>query len=199
MQPANIIVEGELSRQGGRLKNWKRRWCVLTDSALLCFKLPTDAEKRATKYASPQGSIEVGSIETVEPFGSDKQKKRYFFKLATPDRTLVMAAATLDDAVRWIQAVQQLKRDGPDLFAIAAGSRDLDLDLSGKSLDELQTLLGSMDAAAKSDIQRMLDQSWLLKDMLIDELEKRDAKHVKDRYATNRNLLMAELARRTCV
>jgi len=37
-KPSTIIKEGLVTKQGGRIKTWKRRWCVLSNIGLLYYK-----------------------------------------------------------------------------------------------------------------------------------------------------------------
>lgn len=52
----NAEKKGWLTKQGGRIKTWKRRWFILSDNCLFYFKAPGDKE--------PCGIIPLESIRT---------------------------------------------------------------------------------------------------------------------------------------
>lgn len=45
--------EGWLLKQGGRYKNWKRRWFILNDKCLYYFEYTTDKEPRGRQADEP--------------------------------------------------------------------------------------------------------------------------------------------------
>jgi len=59
----NAEKKGWLTKQGGRIKTWKRRWFILNDTGLYYFKKPQDTE--------PCGIIMLDNVET-EKFPSKK-------------------------------------------------------------------------------------------------------------------------------
>jgi len=53
----NAEKKGWLTKQGGRIKTWKRRWFILNDTGLYYFKKPQDSE--------PCGIIMLDNVEIV--------------------------------------------------------------------------------------------------------------------------------------
>jgi cytohesin len=91
--------EGWLTKQGGRYKNWKRRYCVLTGSCLYYFK--EDLNKNVNQ--NPLGIIPLENLLVEEePSESSKKKK---FKLFYPyrnnneDNSRIKAAKTTQNGV----------------------------------------------------------------------------------------------------
>jgi cytohesin len=54
----NPVKEGWLLKQGGRVKNWKRRWFILNDNCLYYFEYTTDKE--------PKGIIPLENVQVRE-------------------------------------------------------------------------------------------------------------------------------------
>lgn len=40
--PTSVIKEGLVTKQGGRIKTWKVRWCVLDENGLRYYKIDQD-------------------------------------------------------------------------------------------------------------------------------------------------------------
>lgn len=66
----NPDKEGWLWKQGGRYKNWKRRWFILSENCLYYFEFTTDKE--------PRGIIPLESLEVQEV---DDPKRQHCFEL----------------------------------------------------------------------------------------------------------------------
>jgi len=68
----NAEKKGWLTKQGGRIKTWKRRWFILSDNCLYYFKSPKDSE--------PCGIIPLENLLVEEIPG----KGKYMFSLTPP-------------------------------------------------------------------------------------------------------------------
>jgi hypothetical protein len=90
--------EGWLIKQGGRIKTWKRRYCILTGSCLYYFKDEprsfNDRDRDSTHRSfAPCGIIPLENLQVVKILSSHvpnaamagPRKKRYFFSLQVPD------------------------------------------------------------------------------------------------------------------
>ncbi|CAF0864881.1 unnamed protein product [Didymodactylos carnosus] len=66
----NVIKEGFLFKQGGRYRNWKRRWFVITEGCLYYFESTTDRE--------PRGIIPLVNVDVRD---SDDRTKQFCFEL----------------------------------------------------------------------------------------------------------------------
>lgn len=89
--------EGFLTKQGGSIKTWKRRWFVLKGKKLVYFKSRNDTE--AT------GIIE---LETDSFVKDEKDKKRRFmFSVGTSRRVFFIVADNEKDMNSWIDAIKR--------------------------------------------------------------------------------------------
>jgi len=86
-----IIQEGWLTKEGGNIKNWKKRWCVLQDGKMTYF------EKKGGKQ---KGYIPLRVMERVQPL--NYKKKKNCFEIQTPDRNYHMVAASPQAMKEWI-------------------------------------------------------------------------------------------------
>lgn len=66
----NPIREGWLWKQGGRYKNWKRRWFILNDGCLYYFEFTADKE--------PRGIIPLENVNVREV---DDKTKQFCFEI----------------------------------------------------------------------------------------------------------------------
>jgi len=91
--------DGFLTKQGGSIKTWKRRWFVLKGSTLFYFKTKQDTEET--------GRIELGADSTVadEP----KKKKNCFSVTPSLDakRTFYMVPDRPSETQEWINAINK--------------------------------------------------------------------------------------------
>eukprot|EP01097_Dermamoeba_algensis_P006920 TRINITY_DN4321_c0_g1_i1.p1 TRINITY_DN4321_c0_g1~~TRINITY_DN4321_c0_g1_i1.p1 ORF type:complete len:463 (-),score=87.38 TRINITY_DN4321_c0_g1_i1:111-1499(-) len=90
--------QGFLTKEGGSVKNWKKRWCVLKGGAL--------------NYSKKQGSTSLGSISLneirdVKPV--EYKSKRFCFFLETPERTYYMFAESDRERDSWIECIRKEK------------------------------------------------------------------------------------------
>ncbi|XP_038064245.1 cytohesin-1-like [Patiria miniata] len=76
--------EGWLMKQGGRYKNWKRRWFILTDNCLYYFEYTTDKE--------PRGIIPLENLQIREM--EDSKKPHCFELFAADGRDIIKACKT---------------------------------------------------------------------------------------------------------
>ncbi|CAF1182831.1 unnamed protein product [Adineta steineri] len=69
---STIIKEGWLWKQGGRVRNWKRRWFVITDGCLFYYETRTEVE-------NPRGIVSLIDVGVREI--DDDRTKQYCFEL----------------------------------------------------------------------------------------------------------------------
>ncbi|XP_033118471.1 cytohesin-1-like isoform X2 [Anneissia japonica] len=115
--------EGWLMKQGGgRYRNWKRRWFILTDNCLYYFEFTQDKEPRGI---IPLENLDVREVEdpkkphTFELFAADGRDVIKACKTDTDGRVVEgrhqiyrMSASTADDKVDWIKAIKSsISRD----------------------------------------------------------------------------------------
>eukprot|EP01087_Luapelamoeba_hula_P007388 TRINITY_DN1815_c1_g1_i1.p1 TRINITY_DN1815_c1_g1~~TRINITY_DN1815_c1_g1_i1.p1 ORF type:complete len:461 (+),score=104.74 TRINITY_DN1815_c1_g1_i1:164-1546(+) len=102
MRRAELIHKGTLRKQGGKIKTWKRRWCVLDTTQLTYYK---------SEGGEHMGEIPVSSFGSIIP-GDKKSKEGKEFKLATPGREYVFVAEDENDMKAWIEALNKAKQAG---------------------------------------------------------------------------------------
>ncbi|KAL2918320.1 hypothetical protein HK105_202247 [Polyrhizophydium stewartii] len=96
-----IICQGYLDRlTTGLPKQWKRRWFVLRNGNLTCYKNESEYE---VKHILPLAT--VLDIFAVEPQGKNGAHANCF-KLVLPKRSWILCAASAQDAQAWISALQ---------------------------------------------------------------------------------------------
>eukprot|EP00742_Colponemidia_sp_Colp-10_P000606 GILJ01000662.1.p1 GENE.GILJ01000662.1~~GILJ01000662.1.p1 ORF type:complete len:128 (-),score=12.14 GILJ01000662.1:137-520(-) len=88
--------EGYLTKQGGFVKNWKRRYFVLRDNVITYFKTPTST--------SPQGIIPLDQCLAVKS-ADDVINKCCSFIVSIPGRTYYILAESDEERDEWIRAV----------------------------------------------------------------------------------------------
>jgi serine/threonine protein kinase len=91
--------QGFLTKEGGSIKTWKKRWCVLKNGVL--------------HYSKRQNSAQLGTIdlrEAGEIKPSDARKKKNLFVIETPNRHYMVCAESEKDMQDWIKELK-LSRD----------------------------------------------------------------------------------------
>jgi len=182
-----VLKEGMVTKQGGRIKTWKKRWCVLTESGLMYYK---DQQSETMQYNNLQGHIELHSIEGVEAVTEkEKVKKKCCFKVITPVRTFFISAPNQEDMESWISIIKTLKEEAGK----KGSSEEID---STKSLEELEQLIGGMDEQIKAEILKLIESFLKEKDIICDELMEREIQEVQNKYKFERQEIQQELKRR---
>jgi hypothetical protein len=96
--------EGFLTKQGGSIKTWKRRWFVLKGKRLVYFKTRNDLE--AT------GVIELEQDSFVKD--EKDKKKRFMFSVGTSRRVFFIVADNEKDMQSWIESIKRnIEGNGP--------------------------------------------------------------------------------------
>lgn len=87
--------EGFLTKQGGRIKNWKHRWCVLQKLELKYFSKRSDNEPLRT----------IDLKECVSCCIDKTQKQENCFSLSLPWRTFYFCTTSESEMQEWIQMI----------------------------------------------------------------------------------------------
>lgn len=90
--------DGFLTKQGGSIKTWRRRWFVLKNKKLVYFKSKQDNE--AT------GIIELEADSFVRDERDKDKKRRFMFSVGTSRRVFFMHADTEKEMKEWIEAIK---------------------------------------------------------------------------------------------
>jgi len=95
--------DGFLTKQGGAIKTWKRRWFVLKGSKLWYFKSKTDT--------SAKGFIELEATTLVRDESANNKKKKTMFSIQARGlkgrRVFMMYPDTQQEATEWIEAIRR--------------------------------------------------------------------------------------------
>ncbi|XP_004347791.2 hypothetical protein CAOG_03966 [Capsaspora owczarzaki ATCC 30864] len=95
---APIVHEGYLTKQGGSVKTWKKRWFVLRGNAILYY--------RTQDAKTPLGIINLAaSIGTAEISIPGHQ---FAFEIATRDRNYLCVASFKDELDGWLDAIRRV-------------------------------------------------------------------------------------------
>lgn len=90
--------DGFLTKQGGSIKTWKRRWFVLKGKKLVYFRSQNDVE--AT------GIIELEADSFVRDEKDKDKKRKFMFSVGTSRRVFFMHSETEQEMKQWIDAVK---------------------------------------------------------------------------------------------
>ncbi|PRP73483.1 hypothetical protein PROFUN_02492 [Planoprotostelium fungivorum] len=160
--PLPILCEGYVTKQGGRIKTWKKRWCRLNSEELSYFK-PNEDNPKAPPHQNLQGRIPISAIVSIEKVFGDKAKRRFMFRLVTAARVWMMTTDTEHEVDRWIKAIQFAKSTN-------GGTKDWSA-LSDSDLAEMQA---GADTACATEIAERLRGLRLEALEILEEIMHRD-------------------------
>lgn len=93
----DIKRAGFLAKESKVLKNWNRRWLVLTDQYLCSFKVEGD-------YRKPTEFIKLGECSAVKSAFNDTGEQNSL-AVVTPDRTFYLIAGSAGEKDAWMGAI----------------------------------------------------------------------------------------------
>jgi len=93
----DIVKEGWLSKQSKFLKEWRKRWFVLTPTHLYTFKLER-------QYKSPTEKILLKECTTVKS-AEDEIHKENSFRIDSTNAVFYIMAPTTTEKEAWIGAI----------------------------------------------------------------------------------------------
>mmetsp|Transcript_19959 Transcript_19959/g.22206 ORF Transcript_19959/g.22206 Transcript_19959/m.22206 type:complete len:467 (-) Transcript_19959:130-1530(-) len=96
---AEIIHASWLTKEGGRYKSWKRRWCVLDGDSISYYK------KDDKKYKCGEVNLRVAT--KIGPCVYNKKKN--CFEIVTPERTYHMCSETVPEMTDWVEKLNRVK------------------------------------------------------------------------------------------
>jgi len=94
-QIKNAVKTGFLTKQGGVVKNWKKRYCVLVDKVLFYYS--------GKDAAKPQGYVDLNKA-SIDPNG--QPSKKHSFTVNAPSRTWIFVAADDAEKAEWVKLLQ---------------------------------------------------------------------------------------------
>ena len=93
-----IIKEGWVEKRSRFVKEWRRRWMVLTPRFLFTFKTEKGYKDSPTERLRLQECATVKSSE-------EELKKDFCFRVDTRDRTFYFCASDLPEKEAWIGSI----------------------------------------------------------------------------------------------
>lgn len=95
-------LQGWLGKEGGSIKTWKKRWCVLEKGTLYYFKSPDNVH--GADFPRANGSLRVLGCQVGEE--NYKKKKNGFF-IVTENRIFHFSAPTSEDRAAWLRTLKE--------------------------------------------------------------------------------------------
>eukprot|EP00761_Pharyngomonas_kirbyi_P013591 gb/GECH01013620.1/.p1 GENE.gb/GECH01013620.1/~~gb/GECH01013620.1/.p1 ORF type:complete len:349 (+),score=92.69 gb/GECH01013620.1/:1-1047(+) len=106
--------KGWFTKQGGRHRTWKKRFCVLKDEKLYWFK--------NEKANEPQGYLEIGGLFA---YAGEECGKSNAFKIVHPKRTYYAFSDTKKQCDDWIDAInEEASKKGSRMYVVDALSQE---------------------------------------------------------------------------
>ncbi|XP_066913817.1 pleckstrin homology domain-containing family H member 1-like isoform X2 [Clytia hemisphaerica] len=100
MRSETLEKAGWLVKLGGRIKNWKRRWFVLSEGKLSYYK------SRGGMYGKPVGWIVIKQITQLS-----RSERPLTMEITTPNRTYYLTADNKEEVTDWLRVLRNaLKR-----------------------------------------------------------------------------------------
>lgn len=97
----NVVVrQGYLLRQSSKYKTWKKRWFVLRNGKLTCYK----NEKEYVVISIIPLSETLDIIETEKPVS---KSHKYCFKIMTECKEMILCAETEEECNNWVKDLQK--------------------------------------------------------------------------------------------
>ena len=102
----SLEMAGWVTKRGGRIKTWKRRYMVITNLGIVYFKTPEDQHNGA----DAQGTIEFSEMTAVAGVVANAVPtvmtgKANSFGVHTGNRTYYISAANAEERGKWIRAI----------------------------------------------------------------------------------------------
>lgn len=95
--------DGFLTKQGGSIKTWKKRWFVLKGDTIYYFKTPKDTEQTGEIKLEPTSAC--NSEPAMNKVAG--KKKKYYFSVATTQRTFLMFTESEETMKQWVDKISQ--------------------------------------------------------------------------------------------
>ncbi|CAG9331020.1 unnamed protein product [Blepharisma stoltei] len=93
-----IIKEGWIEKRSRFLKEWRRRWMVLTPNFLVSFK------QQQAYRDKPTEKIRLRDCSTVKS-AEEETKKDFAFRIDSKDRVFFFSAQDANDKEAWIGSI----------------------------------------------------------------------------------------------
>jgi hypothetical protein len=150
------------------------------------------------KYHNQQGKIELETIDVVEAV-PEKEKLKYphCFRIVTKPRTYIISPGSQSEMNKWITAITDAKAKHSK--AGSAPKSIINPELENKQIAELEQLLIGVDSKMNEEVKVLLDDCSKDKDMILQELMRREIELAKAAWLSERQLISQELRRKQTV
>ncbi|XP_057315067.1 pleckstrin homology domain-containing family H member 2-like [Hydractinia symbiolongicarpus] len=113
MREETLAKAGWLTKLGGRVKNWKKRWFTLIDGKLSYFKA------RGDMYRKPLGWIDIKQVTQLT-----RSEQPLTFEVTTPERIYYLTADSKEEIDDWMRVLRNaLRRFGGARLMSRAGEK----------------------------------------------------------------------------
>eukprot|EP00732_Lithocolla_globosa_P003942 Lithocolla_globosa_v1_NODE_3386_length_1686_cov_3.301042.p1 type:complete len:531 gc:universal NODE_3386_length_1686_cov_3.301042:64-1656(+) len=104
-----VVKKGWMMKQGGKVKNWKKRFFVLVHHAIFYFEdeIDPDLPKEKLKSVFPKGDIPLEDARFVEGMGTPEEIENRLF-LETPTRLWVIEEPNQEVQQEWKADIQKV-------------------------------------------------------------------------------------------
>jgi hypothetical protein len=135
-----VSMRGWLTKEGGLIRSWKRRWCLLAGQQLFYFD-GQDARTRELRGTVPINRwCTVRALTGAAAVGFDRRHVFMISSTARNDRVWRMSADNEDDLLAWLEALQLV----------------IDLDASRHDAAAASKRGGDSDAVTIQDVVKMM-------------------------------------------
>jgi len=163
---------GYLTKEGGKFKTWKKRWCVLKNNVIYYSKKQNSGEL---------GIIRLHGVTADQVQVCTKKKKKNCFEVQTPNRTYFLVAESENEMNKWIESVRQSINGGK---AAANGTTGQTKRIGVQDFDLLNVIgkgsFGKVLQVRKKDTGRIFAMKVLNKKNILDNGELEHTKTEKN-------------------
>ncbi|KAG9104444.1 hypothetical protein FRC06_002390 [Ceratobasidium sp. 370] len=113
IDPKQIVLQGYLMKCGTHMKNWRKRYFILTPETLKYGKSHMSMKNmRSVQVTQILDAIETtasskGIAPSISPPTSSGDKE-HIFKIITPKRSFMLCAPSEEEEIKWLSAVRAL-------------------------------------------------------------------------------------------
>ncbi|CAH3122183.1 unnamed protein product [Porites lobata] len=161
--------EGYLTKLGGRVKNWKRRWFVLRDGKLYYYKTEHDVNRKPLGQIPLDGTCRIARTEGA-----------LTFEVATPKRTFYLTGETKEVVDEWLRVLHNVMRKFSSTPLLQASEKEimkgwLTKVKHGTSKKCWTVLRGQYLCYYKSEDDVMPFSMTLMIDVIVEDMESPDS------------------------
>lgn len=97
----NKVKEGFLTKRSRFLKDWKKRWMVLTKTHLYAFELQG-------VYKAPTEKIALKEVTTIKSFYKNQYERPQVFRVESDDSYFYLSAQDHQEKWSWVTAIERM-------------------------------------------------------------------------------------------